>query len=293
MQRTEAAEVGSYLDASPQVARGAGTMTRRIDGVICLAAKNVAEPFLNRALGVGTIAEATPRLLDRIERHYARVGSPARIAVATGFASAAALRLLERRGYQPMADSGERIYAYDRAQPPAMPAVEGLAIERAGPEVADVYARAAYESFRERGPEFVVIVEALVRARRRGVRAFLGRIDGEPAATGMLFDVRPVGGLGNGSVRPRFRGRGVQSAMIAHRIRDGWARGYRLFFGQTVNPASAHNMEDLGFRLLYTEVAWEQRSSGGGAPRASRRGGERPRSSATSAAARHRPRSRR
>ncbi len=46
--------------------------------------------------------------------------------------------------------------------------------------------------------------------------------------------------------------------MIAYRIRDGWARGYRIFFGQTVNPVSAHNMEDLGWRKLYTEVAWEK-----------------------------------
>ena len=102
------------------------------------------------------------------------------------------------------------------------------------------------------------IVEAIVRARRRGLRAFLGRIDGEPAATGMLFDVRPIGGLGNGSVRPKFRGRGLQKALIAHRIRDGWARGFRIFFGQTVNPVSAHNMEDLGWRKLYDEITWER-----------------------------------
>jgi len=114
------------------------------------------------------------------------------------------------------------------------------------------------ESFRERGPQFVQIIEALVRSRRRGLRAFLGRIDGEPAATGMLFDVRPIGGLGNGSVRPAFRGRGLQKALIAHRIRDGWRRGYRVFFGETENPVSAHNMESLGWWKLYDEVDWER-----------------------------------
>ena len=77
-----------------------------------------------------------------------------------------------------------------------------------------------------------------------------------PAATGMLFDVRPVAGLGNGSVLPKFRGRGIQSAMIAHRMRAGRERGLRIFFGQTQNPASAHNLEELGWRLLYTEVDW-------------------------------------
>jgi hypothetical protein len=83
MQRTEAAVVGSYLDADPMLAKFAGTATKKIGGVICLAAKAVDEPFLNRALGVGTIADATPELLERIERHYASIGKPARIAVAT------------------------------------------------------------------------------------------------------------------------------------------------------------------------------------------------------------------
>ena len=41
-------------------------------------------------------------------------------------------------------------------------------------------------------------------------------------------------------------------ALIAHRIREGWTRGYRLFFGQTQNPVSAHNMEDLGWRPRFT-----------------------------------------
>ena len=257
LQRTEAVEVNSYLDAP---AKAAGTATKRIGGVICLGTRAFDEPFVNRALGFGTIAEPTARLLDRIERHYTSIGRPARIAVATGCTPLAAMRLLERRGYRPMVGDGELIYVYDRRRPPEMPKVGGLTIERAGPELAAVYSKTGFESFRDRGPEFGKIVAALVRSRRRGLRAFLGRVDGEPAATGMLFDVRPVAGLGNGSVRPKFRGRGLQTAMIAFRIRDAWARGYRLFFGQTVNPASAHNMEDLGWRRLYEEVAWERRA---------------------------------
>ena len=245
------------MHASPKLARGMGTAIKRIDGVVCLATKNVPEPFINRALGVGTLADATPRLLDRIERHYAWVGRPTRLAIATGFVTQATLRTLERRGYRPGRER-ELIYIYDRRTPPQMPKVDGLSIERAGPELASIYSQTGFESFNDRGPEFVPIVEAIVRARRRGLSAFLGRIDGEPAATGMLFDVRPIGGLGNGSVRPKFRGRGLQKALIAHRIRDGWARGFRIFFGQTVNPVSAHNMEDLGWRKLYDEITWER-----------------------------------
>jgi GNAT superfamily N-acetyltransferase len=258
LQRTEAVELGSYLDAAAALAKRTGASRTRIAGVTCLASTMIDEPVLNRAFGVGTVVAATPALLERIERHYASAGKPSRIAIATGCVPLATFRALERRGYRPMKEHEQLIYVYERRAPPTMPNVDGLTIERVGQELATVYSRTGFESFSDRGPRFVAIVESIVRSRPHGLRAFLGRIDGEPAATGMLFDARPVGGLGNGSVRPKFRGRGLQTAMIAHRIRDGWARGYRIFFGQTVNPVSAHNMEDLGWRKLYTEQHWER-----------------------------------
>lgn len=258
MQRAEGISVNSYLAASPALAAGAGTVTKRIAGVVCLGARNVDEPFLNRALGVGTIEEATPRLLGRIERFYAAIGRPSRIAVATGQVTNATLRVLERHGYAPVPGSTWDIYTYDRARPPASLTVPGLTIERAGPSMAEVYSRVSYQSFKERGPGFIEIMDALVRHPRRWRRAYLGRIDGEPAATGMIFDVRPVAVLGNGTVLTKFRGRGIQKAMIAHRMRDAWERGFRFFFGETENPASAHNMEALGWRKLYDETDWEK-----------------------------------
>ena len=121
--------------------------------------------------------------------------------------------------------------------------------------------RAAFDIAREHVRQLPFPGEGTVsqlrwRAHGRSLSAYLGRIDGVAAATGMLFDVRPVAGLGNGSVLRKFRGRGIQSAMIAHRMHAGWERGLRIFFGQTQNPASAHNLEDLGWRLLYTEIDW-------------------------------------
>ena len=279
MQRAEALSVASYLDATPMLAKMAGTATKRIGGVICLAARAIDEPFLNRALGVGTIADGTPRLLDRIERHYDSLGKSARIALATAFVSRSTIRLLEQRGYAPTEGEPQQIWIYDARRPPDVPLVAGLTIERVGPDLAQLYAKTGFESFSERGPEFVHVIEAIVRSGRRGMRAFLRRIDGEPAATGMSWDVRPVAALGNGSVRPAFRGRGLQRALIAHRMRDAWWRGFRIFFGETVNPASAANMAALGWRKLYDEQDWE-RATGSGAPRASPRAGARRRSSA-------------
>jgi len=258
MQRTEGVEITSYLIADAQMAKSGGVRISRVGGLISWTMRSTDNGFLNRALGFGTMSEATPAVLDRLERRFAAAGRQPRIAVALGPTPRSALRLLERRGYIPEAGTEEHIYCYDRHRLPTARAVEGLTVERVRPRGAAEYARVAYQSFSDRGPHFRGVVKALVRRRARGraLSAFLGRIDGVAAATGMLFDVRPVAGLGNASVLPKFRGRGIQRAMIAHRMRVGRERGLRIFFGQTQNPASAHNLEELGWRLLYTEVDW-------------------------------------
>ncbi len=258
MQRTEGVEITSYLVADPRVAKESGVRVSHAGGLISWTMASTDNGFLNRALGFGTMSDATPAVLDRLERRFAAAGRPPRIAVAQGPTPRAALRLLERRGYVPEEGTDEHIYCYDRRALPRVRPVDGLMIERVSAGDAKEYAKIAFASFSERGPWFRDIVEALVRRRAHGrsLSAYLGRVDGVAAATGMLFDVRPVAGLGNGSVVKKFRGRGIQSAMIVHRMRAGWARGLRIFFGQTQNPVSAHNLEDLGWRRLYTEVDW-------------------------------------
>jgi GNAT superfamily N-acetyltransferase len=258
MQRTEGVEITSYLVADPRMAKQSGVHVSHAGGLVSWTMASTDNGFLNRALGFGTMSDATPAVLDRLERRFAVAGRPPRIAVAQGPTPRAALRLLERRGYEPEEGTEEHIHCYDRRSLPRARPVDGLTIERVAADDAEEYAKVAFASFRERGPWFRGIVEELVRRRAHGrsLSAYLGRIDGVAAATGMLFAVRPVAGLGNASVLQRFRGRGIQSAMIVHRMRAGWERGLRIFFAQTQNPVSAHNLEDLGWRRLYTEVDW-------------------------------------
>jgi hypothetical protein len=258
MQRTEGVEITSYLVADPRMAKQSGVRVSHAGGLISWTMTSNDEGFLNRALGFGTMSDATPTVLDRLERRFAAAGRPPRIAVAQGPTPRAALRLLERRGYAPEEGTEEHIYCYDRPTLPRARPVNGLTIERVSSGGAREYAKLAFASFSERGPWFREIVETMIRRRAHGrsLSAYLGRVDGVAAATGMLFVVRPVGGLGNASVVKKFRGRGIQSAMVDHRMRAGWERRLRIFFAQTQNPVSAHNLEGLGWRRLYTEVDW-------------------------------------
>src|SRR3981081_3462337 len=74
-------------------------------------------------------------------RGFAAAGRSPRIAVAQGPTPRGALRLLERRGYEPEKGTEEHIYCYDRARLPLAPAVDGLTVERVGPEHAAAYTK--------------------------------------------------------------------------------------------------------------------------------------------------------
>lgn len=65
--------------------------------------------------------------------------------------------------------------------------------------------------------------------------------------------------MSNGTVLERFRGRGIQKALLARRMREGLRRGYRVFFSQTQTQASLHNMLDLDWRVLYVNADYERR----------------------------------
>ena len=79
-------------------------------------------------------------------------------------------------------------------------------------------------------------------------------------ALGQGFPGRGIAALYSGSVVKRFRGRGIQNAMIAARLAHGWSRGVREFYSWSdPDSASARNLRDEGFRTRY-EVHWFSRA---------------------------------
>lgn len=87
-------------------------------------------------------------------------------------------------------------------------------------------------------------------------------MDGRPTDTGVLWMTPRVGGLYSASVLRPFRGRGIQKALIAERVKLGLARRRRIFTSQTAgDDPSAHNLHDMGFRRLYT-AAYYARPTG-------------------------------
>lgn len=260
LQKAEASMLELNLRAD-LLAHPEDVQIERIDGVICLAVPPRPMPYINRALGFGTIAAATPRLLERVIAHYDALGRETRISVAPGHTPEATMLLLKGSGFRPDPQMPEQlIYLRSGRRVPELPEIAGLRLLRVRTALdADRFADAAVASFGpERGPSYRATIRHLLERALSGrsIVAVLGLVDDRPVATGMLHFLGPVCGLGAGSVVPEHRGLGIQRAVLAERIRIGFGRGAARYFAFTEHPASARNLEALGFRKVYDQIAW-------------------------------------
>ena len=125
---------------------------------------------------------------------------------------------------------------------------------------------AAAEAFEGRLPDTSPDYIAMLDRRRMNFRAegnrhwLLATVDGEPAgAAGIIL--HPPGGaiINGGSVRPKFRGRGIYRALVAARLeiaRQAGVAGLIVWGGDMSGPILAGlGFETVGWRRFYVDTA--------------------------------------
>ena len=252
---------GALLAADPAIAARYGLGLAEIAGLSCSTCRVWDAPLFNRAIGAGVQGGLDDRGLGAILGHYAGCLRPIHVEVYDGITPPEILGVLERGGLAP---TGEGLLAHvlETDQVPAITAPSaGVSVERCGTGDFALFARLVREGFEASGDLGLFFEEAsraaLERLPEEQTVAFIARVDGEPAGTGMLVLTDRVGGLYSGSVLPAFRGRGLQHQLIAARVREGLRLGRRIFVSQTEGDnASAHNLQGAGFRALYRADWW-------------------------------------
>lgn len=262
VQRNEIAGTRVFATIDPRSVRRLGLGAATIAGVFCVRCRETPFPQFHRAIGFG-IRTGSAADLDRIERHYERHGLPVRVEVAEGLTPSVAIRFLERRGFAPEADA-HHVHVLETDRAPIAPDVSGLRIEPVTARRAREFGRLIRSGFGVEGAvgdlfERASVAHARTYPPSRAV-SLIARVDGRAAGTAMLWLTPGVAGLYSGSVLEQFRGRGIQSALIAERVRLGLRRARRVFTSQTAgDDASAHNLHDMGFRLLYRAIFYVRR----------------------------------
>ncbi len=92
-----------------------------------------------------------------------------------------------------------------------------------------------------------------ILVRSRAYQQFIGSLDGRDVAASALFNRRRVGWLGAGTVLAEARGRGIQRALIADRVRRAAHAGStRVLATAEIDTPSAANLERFGIRRIWT-----------------------------------------
>ncbi len=222
--------------------------------LFALAALDV--PLFNRVIGLGVSEPADDATLDRVLGWYRTLGQTRFWVEVTPVSPPADLS--HRLTVRGLADSGRRM-AKTWCEPHEIAVAEDVTVEELGSEDGDAFAAcntAAWNVPDVLLPWFRATVGA------DGFRHFGVRADGRLVSTGTLFVTDGVAWLGFGATHPGYRGRGYQTALLAHRLNEAWRMGCALAHSETAedtadepNP-SLHNMHRIGMRTLYDKELW-------------------------------------
>jgi GNAT superfamily N-acetyltransferase len=230
-----------------------GIAHRHIEGgAVALIARHLPVPGFNSVVGLRAGHETH---IEPLIAWYRAAGVKPQLETVPGYYDPALGRELARLGYYQSGFHASLVCEPDLA-PPAPPTA-GVVVER-------VEAAATLEDFLDayiagrsipQGDQFKANVRPWLG--EHGWQLYLGRCDGRPAAAAILFVHDKVGYCADATTDPAFRGRGLQSALLARRIDDARAAGVDFVCSGAEFLSQSHrNMERAGMRVQFVRALW-------------------------------------
>jgi ribosomal protein S18 acetylase RimI-like enzyme len=216
---------------------------------------------VNKAIGVALGEPVDEDALAAVEAEWRDRGEALRVELAT-LAHESVAPMLTRRGYrlvtfenvlgQPLDALGPVEYG-PSLRIDSVPVadettwmnvtIDGFAQPDGGPAPSEAYPREVLEA---------VFAD---HVRVQGFRRYLARIDGTPAGAASMRVDGPIAQLAGAATLPAYRRRGVQTALLHHRLADAGKAGCHIAV-ITTQPGSQSqaNAQRRGFALLYTRA---------------------------------------
>lgn len=219
--------------------------------------------WTNQACGLGLAGPVSAAEVERLIAFYATRGIEPKIEVCP-FVDASLLAELAAQGFvirefeavlaRPLVRADEAL------EPPHgwPPGIRFAAVDRGDPAQVEAFIDASTSGFRPAGAPVPAPLATSIRRMLAGSRteAFLA-LDGDRAVGGGSLDVGEDAAALNGtSVLPEYRGRGIQQALIAIRLRCARERGCAVAcIHSRPGIATERNAARLGFALVYHKAA--------------------------------------
>jgi hypothetical protein len=212
-------------------------------------AQHLPVPYFNTVFGLGSGHEAH---IAPLLAWYREHGVSPRLEVVPGLATADLCHELAKQGCFHSGFHGSFLHAPNAS----LADNELLAVERVTGRVLDEFLHTHAVGW---GVPDVEGFKANTRGwiNEPGWSLYLGRINGKPAATGVLFVKDKVGYCADAATVPAFRGRGLQMALLQRRIADASAASVDFICsGAEFLSGSHRNMERAGMRLQFVRAVW-------------------------------------
>lgn len=208
--------------------------------------------YVNRAIGV-SLDDLGDDELDELEAFYAAAGLPPSLEVAS-WAPAALVERLGRRGYAVSWFRNVYVARLDGAPVPAHPA---MTVREVTNETTPVWLALLRSGFEALTPAEATRSDEMALAGHAvpGATAYIADLDGAPIGCAAMTPEDGIAWLGGAATVPSGRRRGVQGALVRHRMGVAQAHGCDLTV-VTAMPAgdSARNLARLGFTLAYCQA---------------------------------------
>jgi GNAT superfamily N-acetyltransferase len=212
--------------------------------------------YVNRAIGL-TTAELSTEDVDELEQFFAERGLPSTVELSS-WAPPSTVKELAGRNYGPA--WFRSVFAMMPNDSVATSPAEVRVVPVRAAEAAlwlEVFAR----GFGAEHGELRVANDEIGEAGRIAPNAhtFLAYMGDEAVGCGSLQIVDGIAWLGGAATVPAFRQRGVQAALVAHRLRLADVLGCELAAVTALsNGPSARNIVRLGFQHTHTQLVVER-----------------------------------
>jgi GNAT superfamily N-acetyltransferase len=209
---------------------------------------------LTQGLAMGLHGPVTAAELDVLEAHLCPTGTGPRQFEVCAFAHPTLLALFAQRGYR----VNEWQLVWERPVPdePLAPPPAGLAIRRVQPGEEELHCRVTLAGFLETDevPDSAIAL-LLPMAFAEGHETYLAWLGDEPIGGATLSVAHGIAFVNGSGVRPAFRRRGAQGALIRARLERARVLGCSLAVSNTQpGTASRRNMERHGFSVAYPKL---------------------------------------
>jgi GNAT superfamily N-acetyltransferase len=256
LERIEVAACRSWIAAAPPaVARDLGVALLPVGSGIAVRASRVDVLSYNRVVGLGVGEPARSADLDDAIAFFRDAGVPRMM---VNLAPTATPRLEEWLAERGFALHNHWIRLWRDTSVPVTAAPDPR-VRPIGREHAMSFGRTDVEAYRHPEALSPLIATTVGLPGWRHWAAFEGE---EAVAFGALFASGGTGWLGFGCTRAEHRGKGMQTAIIAARIRAATERGCRLLAVETADDtpekpnSSTHNLVAMGFDVAYRRPNW-------------------------------------